>query len=161
MTQLSHLAGCECWIILWRKYLFYYRLVCVHSPERDDALVSVCLSVCLILPLAFWGHCVVVRVCSAAQGSIPKLPPALFSLHHKQKLQLTIRTLHRFTHIHSVSVHVALAIIWNHLYSPYDAAVPAVFILSVISTSKRQIQGLTVFRCSRPPKMLLHVVLNL
>lgn len=153
---LSHFAGNE---LSSSVYIQYNRLVCVHSPcqERDHALVSECLLVCLILPLAFgftvlWLGCVVqyralypnfLQLCLVCINSI------YFDWPHMHT---------NYTgSIHSFSVHVALVIIWKCLYSIYDAAVPAVFTLSVMSISNRKIHGLTVFRCSRPHKIMLHI----
>lgn len=77
---------CECWAELSLSINSLNWSVCIVLVRKETIWLCVsrlCVSACLLdLASTVWGHCVVVRFCSAAQSSIPKLPPALFSLHH-------------------------------------------------------------------------------
>lgn len=118
----------------------------VRKEVKFLCRATVCLSAWSFLSV--WGRCVVVRFCSAAQSSIPKLPPALFSLHHYHIVELTTHTA-KVLYAHSVFMLPS---------SPHGN----IYIQSMVQlfqlyhfcyrTISKEVEETIVFRCSSPCK---------
>ena len=117
----------------------------VHArKEMVLRYVFSCVSACLLdLASSAWGHCVVVRFCSSAQSFVPKLPPALFSLHHWRISQLTAHTTQvQYTHL-AITCHLSS---YGNVYPVYAATGSAIFIISGIGKSERMYSRQRYFR---------------